>query len=669
MFNANRQHPAGARYRPDIDGLRAIAVLPVVFYHYHVWPFSGGYAGVDVFFVISGYLITALIQAELAENRFSIWNFYERRARRILPALFAVLIGTSIAALLFLFPQGLIHYAKSLLATVGFISNFQFWSDAGYFDAAAVTKPLLHTWSLAVEEQFYLLFPWLLIWLRRKSGHVRFGWLAAALGASLALSIVGVAIWPAATFFLLPARFWELMVGAVLAMGVIRPPANAALRNGLAAAGLAAIGWSVVALDAASPFPGANALAPCLGAAAIILAGSGGGTVVTTVLGLRGPVAVGLISYSLYLWHWPLYVFALTQFPQGLSASWTAGLIAASMVLAGLSWRYVEQPFRERRIGATRGQLFGMTAGAVLTCAVIGGVMWGGAGLPQRYGPAVQRILAATEESEPRQKYCFGIRPQEVSVQRLCKIGARAGTPDFLLWGDSHADAMLPAVSLAARAGGRTGLFAGRGRCPPIFGARRPDTRECEPFNDAVLKIALAKNIRTVILDARWTMDAGGAPLGPQDEGRAVFVDSQSVTSSPAETLAVFTRGLTRTVKILTDAGKQVVIVGAVPEFQMRVPQALARMILSGKSRKIAPTRDQYLARDADVRAVFAAIAKAYPVRFVHPGAILCPSGYCKAQMDGHPLYRDEHHLTVFGAKQLAPLFAPLLATEGPRPR
>ena len=221
---------------------------------------------------------------------------------------------------------------------------------------------------------------------------------------------------------------------------------------------------------------------------------------------------------------------------------------------------------------------------------------------------------------------------------------------------------MLPAVSRAASRAGRAGLFAGRGRCPPVVGATRPDTRECKPFNDAVLKVALTKNIDTVILDARWTMDAGGAPLGLQDEGRAVFVDAQSKTRSPAETLAVFARGLTRTVKILTAAHKRVVIVGAVPEFTVRVPPALARMALSGRPRQIAPTRSAYLAREADVRAVFAAIAKAYRVTFIHPDAILCPSGYCKAQMDGHPLYRDEHHLTVFGALQLAPLFAPVFA-------
>ena len=660
--NLNRVDAAAGRYRPDIDGLRAIAVLPVVFYHYQVWPFTGGYVGVDVFFVISGYLITTLIHAEMAQGRFSILNFYERRVRRILPALFAVMAVASVAALVLLFPQDLVRYAKSVLATAGFISNFQFWSESGYFDAAAATKPLLHTWSLAVEEQFYLVFPWLLYALRRFGDRTLFWILAAILAASLLLSVVGVVYWPISTFYLLPARFWELLLGGLLALGVIRVPDSAIVRNVLAAAGLAAIGWSVFALTPESPFPGANAIAPCLGTAAIIAAGTGTRTIVNRALALRWPVLVGLISYSLYLWHWPLYVFAMVVAPEGLSAAATALLIAAAVLLGILSWRYIEQPFRVRTIARPRRSLFAVAGAAIAVSAVVGTVMWGGEGLPGRYGPQVHGILAAAVDVEPLEKTCFGITPDRVAAGDLCKIGAEHAAPSFLLWGDSHADALLPAVVGAAKEYGRAGLFAGRGRCPPLAGVTRPDTRECRPFNDAALKIALAPRIKLVILDARWTMDAGGAPLGIQDKGRAVLVDSQSKTRSQAETLAVFARGLERTVKALTAAKKEVVIVEAVPEFEVPVPQALARMALTGHKRQIAPTRAEYLARDADVRRVFDRLAKSYPVRFVRPGAILCPSGRCKAVVDGHVLYRDEHHLTVFGARLLTPLFVPVFA-------
>lgn len=664
MLNANRQHPAGSRYRPDIDGLRAVAVLPVVFYHYRVWPFSGGYVGVDVFFVISGYLITALIHAEMRAGRFSVLNFYERRVRRILPALFAVMAAASASALIFSFPRELIQYAKSLLATAGFVSNFQFWSEAGYFDAAAATKPLLHTWSLAVEEQFYLIFPWMLYGLSNRAPRTLAWVLGAVLAASLVLSIVGVIYWPVATFYLLPARFWELMTGGVLALGVVPPPANAVARNTFAATGMALIGWSVFTLNANSPFPGIDAVAPCLGAAAIIIAGSGGYSPVNALLAMRLPVFVGLISYSLYLWHWPLYVFASAMAPQGLSAAATASLIAASMALGIVSWRYIEQPFRVRTLAGTRRKLFAAAGVAIGASAVAGTAMWASDGLPQRYSPAVRQILSAAQESEPLQKTCFGISPERAAAGGLCRIGATGVAPHFLLWGDSHADAMLPAVVAAAKRYGKAGLFAGHGRCAPLAGVTRPDTRECRPFNDAAMRIVLGKSIGTVILDARWAMDAGGPPMGIQDKDAVILADRFSKTESPSETRAVFARGLMRTVKALVAAHKTVVIAGPVPEFDVSVPQALARMKLAGKIRQIAPTRAEYLARNADVQEVFDRIAKIYPVVFVHPDAVLCPSGFCKAEARGRPLYRDQHHLTVFGAELLAPLFAPLFASS-----
>lgn len=667
MLNANRQHPAGSRYRPDIDGLRAIAVLPVVFYHYRVWPFSGGYAGVDIFFVISGYLITALIHAEMREGRFSVLKFYERRVRRIFPALFAILAATALAALILLFPRDLVRYAKSLLATAGFISNFQFWSEAGYFDAAAATKPLLHTWSLAVEEQFYLVFPWILYGLGNRGPRTLAWGLSAMLAASLGLSIAGVVYWPVATFYLLPARFWELLLGGVLALGVVRPPSNALARNVLAAAGMASIAWSVFALDASSPFPGVTALAPCLGAAAIIVAGNGGGTAVNAVLAMRLPVFAGLISYSLYLWHWPLYVFAVAMAPKDLSGTETAVLIAASVALGAFSWRYIEQPFRIRTVAGTRARLFAAAGVAIAASAVIGTAMWAGNGLPQRYSPDVRRILAAEDEAEPQEKACFGISPQRAAAGGLCRIGTAHAVPHFLLWGDSHADAMLPAVAAAAKKYGKAGLFAGHGRCPPLIGVTRPDTRECRPFDDAVMRIALGPGIDTVILDARWAMDAGGAAMGIEDKGSVILTDALSKTASPAETYAVFARGLERTVKALVTTHKTVVIVGPVPEFDVLVPPALARMKLGGTKRQIAPARAEYLARQAAVRRVFDGIAKSYPVIFVHPDAILCPSDFCKAEVGGRPLYRDQHHLTVFGAELLAPLFAPVFS-PGTRP-
>jgi hypothetical protein len=334
------------------------------------------------------------------------------------------------------------------------------------------------------------------------------------------------------------------------------------------------------------------------------------------------------------------------------------------LALAGFSWRFIEQPFRLRAWGETRGRLFIYAGAGILASAVVGAALWGGGGLPQRYSPAVQRLLAAANESEPRQKQCFGIAPERVSFDHLCRIGASGVAPRFLLWGDSHADAMLPAVAKAAVSAGDAGLFAGSGRCPPVMEASRPDTPRCRPFNDAVLKVALDPRIDLVILDARWAKDAGAAPMGLEDEDRAVFLDARSKAPSPAETLAVVKRGLARTVRALVAAQKRVVIVSDVPEFTVLVPETLARMALTGRQQQIAPTREQYLARNADIDAMFAGIAKAYPMGFVHPERILCPGEICLTEVEGRSLYRDQHHLTVFGAEKLAPLFAPVFAKD-----
>src|SRR5271170_3095038 len=294
------------RYRPEIDGLRALAILPVLLFHYRVSPFRGGFVGVDVFFVISGYLITQLIEAERREGRFSIARFYERRVRRIFPALFVMLTAATIAAAFILFPVDLVRYANSLLATAGFAANFEFWREAGYFDVAAAEKPLLHLWSIAVEEQFYLVFPALLLLFQSRRVAITL----AIFVLSFAFAVWGVIHAPSAAFYLLPGRAWELMLGALLALHAVPFIERRWIREALAVTGIALIAIAVFGYSKDTPFPGAAALLPCLGAALVIYSSVPGITSASAVLSLPPLVFVGRISYSLYLWHWPLYVFA-----------------------------------------------------------------------------------------------------------------------------------------------------------------------------------------------------------------------------------------------------------------------------------------------------------------------------------------------------------------------
>jgi peptidoglycan/LPS O-acetylase OafA/YrhL len=640
------------RYRPEIDGLRALAILPVLLFHYHVPPFRGGFVGVDIFFVISGYLITQLIEAERRGGRFSIARFYERRVRRIFPALFAMLIVTSIAAAFILFPVDLVRYANSLLATAGFAANFEFWRESGYFDVAAAEKPLLHLWSIAVEEQFYLVFPAILLLFEKRRTAITL----AIFALSFVFAVWGVAQAPSAAFYLLPGRAWELMLGALLALDAVPFVERRWVRELLAATGIALIAVAVFAYTNDTPFPGAAALLPCLGAALLIYASTPGFTLATNLLALPPLVFVGRISYSLYLWHWPLYVFARYFSFRDPPAGEIVCLIAVSFGLAIASWYFVERPFRSGSIRLPHVRLFGGGLAAMVTAAAAALLLLNGDGLPQRLRPDLRTILAEENDHEPRIDTCLGISPEAVRDGKMCQIGVIGGKPSFILWGDSHADAVLPAISEVAEREGRTGLFAGGRSCPPLLDVTTPRP-ECRTFNQYVLAQAARPEIREIILEARWAKYAEGSTYGAEPEGHVVLTDDGATDGVGNH--AVFARGLARTVKAL--AGKKIVIVASVPEIGWPVPAVLAREKLAAKTRIFPPSTDAYFDRQKFVLATFAQLQRDDGVTIVYPHEVLCRSGTCAVSQDGIPLYRDEHHLSVYGARQLAPLFSAVL--------
>lgn len=652
------QHSRSSSYRPEIDGLRALAILPVVLFHYRVPGFAGGFVGVDVFFVISGYLITSLIQSEMARGTFSLAHFYERRVRRIFPGLFAMLAVVTAAAYVFFFPVDLVRYARSLFATALFGANFEFWREAGYFDAFADQKPLLHLWSIAVEEQFYLLFPAILILLRTRTPRLRIAAVSAIFLASFALSAWGIGAAPVATFLLLPARAWELMLGALLALGSIPAIRSRVVSNALAALGLVLIGASVFVFTPQSPFPGPAALLPCAGAALVIQTADPKRTLVGRALSLRPLVFVGVISYSLYLWHWPVFVFATYihfREPTGMA---NAALIALSFVLAVLSWHFVEQPFRKARQRLTRRSLFPGAAFAAGLTAASAAFATSTEGLPERLAPRLQRIIAEQDDHEPRIERCFGMTAVDVRAHRLCTIGAMGIAPSFLLWGDSHADAILPAVSRAAARAHRAGLFAGGESCPPLLGVTTP-APDCRAFNDAVMTVARQASIREIVLESRWAKYAEGTPYGDEPKGRIVLTDDACTAGAIApDNHAVFLRGLSRTLGQLRALGKRVVIVAAVPEIGWPVPAVLARRALARDTdiAHVEPPLAAYLARQKFVLATFDRLKRDGAAHVLYPHRILCASGSCEVALNGVPLYRDEHHLSVFGALQLIPM-------------
>jgi hypothetical protein len=542
-----------------------------------------------------------------------------------------------------------------MVATAFFASNFEFWREAGYFDIASTQKPLLHLWSIAVEEQFYVLFPPLLLFIGTRPERKLITVVAVLLLASLVFSIWAVAQAPVAAFYLLPSRMWELMLGALLALVPTPAPGRKIVRESLALAGLALIALAAAFYQPWQPFPGVAALLPCLGAALVIRTGQER-TVVRRLLEAKPIVFIGLISYSLYLWHWPVLVFARNAAGHELNRFETWVSIALSFGLAIASWLLIETPFRKgTRIGWR--PLFSGAAAAMAAAATCGIAVATAGGMPERWQPEIRKILAEERNHEPRMDICFGLRAADVQSGRMCRFGSMSvKTPSILLWGDSHADAVLPAVQRVAELRGRSGLFAGSESCAPLVGVSRSDATACKPFNDAVLKVALRQNIEEVILDARWTRYADEPYVGGQSA--IITSDARGWSADRASTEAVFHRGLERTVRALTNAGKHVVVVAPVPEAATSVPRLMARLRLAGDKRE--PSRDlrTYMKCQKFVLDAIAKMKRRYGATVIYPHRILCATGNCEFAMNDRPLYRDEHHLSVYGALQLVPLFA-----------
>lgn len=653
------------KYRPDIDGLRAVAVLSIVFFHIGIKHFSGGYVGVDIFFVISGYLITSIIIRELAAGEFSIASFYERRVRRILPALTVTLVATMLVGLVLLSPAQLEDLGRSAAATSVFSSNIFFFLSSGYFDGSSELKPLLHTWSLAVEEQYYILFPFLLIFIAKRGGG-KFGiWLVSLGVISLLACIVWTRVDAAATFYLFPFRAWELLIGSVLALQMIPRTSGRVARNALSLAGMSMMLWSVFVYTPDTPFPGVAAALPTIGTALVIHAGAGGATFVNRMLSAKAMVFFGLISYSLYLWHWPVVVFA----KQYLINEWTdfeTGVILAFIIaLSTLSWRLVETPFRNRRLFAPREKMF--TLVAAVSVVVVGASlsMVFMDGYPARDTTAAMSDIMILDPGWQHWKDCEEAGEKDTATPELCSIGDEDVPPAFLFWGDSHALSMASAVNLSANRQEKGGLLATRTACPPLLSIDRAGENSCHEFNQSIIRfLADRPDIKTVILAARWAFSINGTRY-KNESGRSITL--QDVTSSDmsdAGNSILFERGLRRTVEALARLGKNIVLVTQVPEIGHDVPSASYSARLTGRdvNTMIAPSIGEYRERTAGISVVFDKLRAERPITIVDPAAVLCDAQRCRVVLDGTPLYRDDDHLSLRGCVLVSTLFDNVLA-------
>jgi peptidoglycan/LPS O-acetylase OafA/YrhL len=649
-------------YRADIDGLRAVAVGTVLAYHAGAGWLPGGFVGVDVFFVISGYLITSIVARDARAGSYSLLGFYERRARRIFPALFAMLAATAMGAWALLPPDDLKLFGESLGAAILFVSNMQMMGDAGYFAGAAETRPLLHTWSLAVEEQFYIVFPPLLAWLIMRRPRLALPVLIAGTLLSFAACVIATPLRPTMAFYLAPLRAWELSAGAILALApVLRLPRGASA--GLGAVGLGLILFAAFRFGDATDFPGAAAAIPVLGAVAIILAGGAGGGPVSRLLASAPLRGIGLISYSLYLWHWPVIVLQRYWTVRPPTLPETLAAVALSLLLAWASWRFIERPFRGHGTFATRrGALTaagGLMAGGLAVAAVV--IASGGA--PSRFSPAALQTLSIAAD-RPSFADCARLRPANPAAGHVCPIGA-PGAADFAVWGDSHATALAPAFDVAARAGGRSGALLRRRGCPPLLGLSqtRAPYDNCPDFTKAALAhLDAHPGIRTVILVGRWALYAEGERFG-EELGPEIFLrDDQSLRRTTAENRAVFARAARRTFDALEARGLHVVVVGQAPGAEVNVPAASALALRLGRDLDFGAELSAYEARQSHVRAVFGPLVLRAGAQYLPLADSLCAGGRCRvADARGLPIYADSNHLTAAAARGLAGAVSALL--------
>jgi peptidoglycan/LPS O-acetylase OafA/YrhL len=636
-------------YRADIDGLRAIAVLAVIFYHAGIPGFSGGFVGVDIFFVISGFLITSIILKEVQTGKFSIARFYERRIRRIFPALYPVIFACFIGAFFLFRVVPYKQFAESVATTVAFCSNLFFLFKSGdYFGGEAAKIPLLHTWSLAVEEQFYIVFPLFLVLINKFLKKKYFPWIFAMAIISFACSVYVVNINKSAAFYLAPTRAWELLVGSIISLNAIPLIRAKWMRGCMALLGILCIGYSIWFYTEATLFPGLSALLPVLGAGLVILSSQGGSSFVYKALSFSPLVFTGLISYSLYLWHWPLLVFLKYYLMRDLIPLETFGVIVFTFIVSIFSWKFIEQPFRAKSPIFTRYHIFALSGVVMLVAFVAGGIVFLKNGEPNRFA---DNAMMYSIENDPLWTTKMCTRGDFIAKNiTAVRMGEEKKLPSFLLWGDSHAQALYPGLAAVAKRHGSAGFIITKGGFPPILliGTKRKSYSEQE-FNNIIRFISGHKEIKTVILAASW--------------------------SGYTEKRDAYELSLQQTVSKLLSMDRDVVLVADVPIMKFNIPLAMIiayrtnrtlQDILPSPLYDLLPTRSNYLADNKGILTVFNKLAVNPRVTIIYPDSMLLDNDKYRISTDTQLFYMDSGHLSSAGSHFVSPVFDPIFTKTIP---
>jgi peptidoglycan/LPS O-acetylase OafA/YrhL len=658
-------------FRHDINGLRAWAVVAVVLYHFGVVGFKGGFVGVDVFFVISGFLMTGIVVRGLESPQgFSVAAFYLARAKRILPALIALCAALLALGWWVLLPLEYQMLATHSVSSLTFLSNFMFWSEAGYFDIASHEKWLLHTWSLAVEWQFYMLLPLvlMLVW-RFKPGRTALTFaIWGGFFSSFALCVAVTQYWPGSAFYLLPTRAWEMLAGGMVFLMRGARVLTGRRRALVETAGFGLIISAVVMFDASSSWPGWRAMVPVFGAALVLIAEC------ENSRWTSHPVAqwLGTRSYSLYLWHWPVVVALVYLEMQADVSSIVIGM-ALTLVLGDLSFRWVEKPallkLGKLQIGRS-GAALGSVAMVVATLAMI--VIYK-SGVPQRIPDNVATVAAEARNGNPRGPACAMKGTGVVSPS--CKYGSE--NLNGILLGDSHGDAVITAFATAANASNASVLQLTYQGCPflegvspsPEFSVGNIKGYGCSKFVEWAIQNLheLPRNIPIVLINRTTYFAVGGTEeLMRSRQNRPLVYFSERYSSATPEFRSEFSEKVISTVCRLTK-DHPVFLVRPIPEMDKDVPKTVARAMLWGKGelvQDVSISLAQYHQRHAFIWKAQDAARERCGVKILDPLPYLCTKDRCHGTLNGRPLYFDDNHLSEFGNKLLVPMFAEVFTQQ-----
>jgi peptidoglycan/LPS O-acetylase OafA/YrhL len=647
-------------YRADIDGLRALAILSVVAFHSGVPHVGGGFVGVDVFFVISGYLISSHIIRDLDRGTFSLKSFYERRAKRILPAFFVVVGFCYIAGSLLLAPKELQRFAAQAMGALTSTSNIYFWRRANYFAPSAETQPLLMTWSLGVEEQFYLFFPLLMMMLHRWSRGIRFFALGSLSAIALSIGVFQVTRLPIAAFYLLPSRWWELGCGTLLGLYENSPSfaqqkERRWRQEGLGIMGSLLLLWPMIGYHSSTAFPGLSAVPPVFGS--ICLISARGSWINRNLLSLKPLVAIGLLSYSWYLWHWPLLSFAHTVTGGAIPLSSALLTVLLALLLAMGSYYLIEKPFRQSVTQPNTLLRYGLLS---LLLLILGATVYAGHGFPHRY-PLASRFEAEATQPDPTLCLESGALPRKLSGN--CRPNPTT-RPTLAILGDSHASALARYLRPAGRANEWNVIEYTRTRCPQLGNVARYNPREideaheCLSYNHKALELVLAdSNITTVLLGGFWSAPFGGI----NSPDRYVVGNNNPADVSTEASWENFKAGLEEVTRELRAHGKTVVLTTDVPRYDFdplvrevsrSIPLRRRLMMLFGGEGPESFEMGQVLeARDVRANAIVRSVAESERVGFIDLTAPLCAQGRCRYAQDGQLFYMDSNHLSIEGSK------------------